>query len=153
MRRHRSDGESITERGQEMQDSEDMAAGLLESESSLRKAADTAASSPESSYQTFVDSNLRLFTDMADETKHQPSGFPFPTDAIKSIAVPSAPSASAETPDPMQPAEDMLTRVYRPEGMMPPSAEVPETPDPMQPGIDAVENWLDERARKMRSAL
>ena len=49
MRRRRSGEENITERGQEMQDSDDLQAGRLESESSLRKTADKAPSSPEPS--------------------------------------------------------------------------------------------------------
>lgn len=83
-----------------MQDEHDRVNGLLESESDLRKTADKAPSSAADPYQTFLDSNLRLFTeDKGDSTS--------------------------------------------------PSADAQETPDPMQPGIDAVEKWLDERARKM----
>ena len=47
-----------------------------------------------------------------------------------------------------QDGHDLLNGLLERESRNSPDSPPADEPDPMQPGIDALENWLQERARK-----
>lgn len=107
MRRHRSGPENITERGHEMQDNEDMAAGRLETDAELRKRKPALGGEPDP-MRPAVDRIEQFLQEMSDEAKQQSSAFTFPKDAVNPKATSSARAASAQASDPMQPGIDAL---------------------------------------------